>query len=89
MTLETIAERIESIDQKLDLVIDPIREDMGEVKVKVEDHSKRIGTLEAFKEGHQEAHKAKDKNSDNRQFSISQWVVIGICILTILVEKFI
>ena len=56
MTLEQIAEQIKSIDQKLDLVVGPVKADVSYLKKKVDLHGEKLTALESFKEGHQKSH---------------------------------
>lgn len=56
MTLEQIGEQIKAIDQKLDLVVGPVKEDVSDLKKKVDSHGDKLTALESFKEGHQREH---------------------------------
>lgn len=58
MTLEQIAEKIEGINEKIDLIMTPVKTDVSDIKKKVEDHQDRLTSLEGFKEGHQRDHEA-------------------------------
>lgn len=60
---EFIASQFKSVNEKLDLMITPVREDITKIEEIQQDHGVRIGTLEQFKEGHQEAHKTEEKNT--------------------------
>lgn len=75
MTLEQIAEQIKAIDQKLDLVVGPVKEDVTEIKGKVDDHADRIKSLEGFKEGHQREH---EEGTARRRFNWEILVGSGI-----------
>ena len=68
--LAHISEQIKSIDQKLDLIVKPIQDDVYDIKKKIDSHSGRIQTLESFKEGHQMEHR---EGIDRRRFN---WEII-------------
>lgn len=75
MTLEQIAEQIKSIDQKLDLVVGPVKEDVDSIKAKVDKHAEDITTLKEFKEGHQREH---EEGNARRRFNWEILVGSGI-----------
>ena len=56
MTLEQIAERIDGLSDKMDAIIAPVKEDVSELKKKVDSHGDKLTALESFKEGHQREH---------------------------------
>lgn len=68
--LAHISEQIKAIDQKLDLIVKPIKDDVLDIKKKVENHADRIQTLESFKEGHQRDH---SEGMERRRFN---WEII-------------
>lgn len=51
-----IAEQFKGVHQKIDLIINPVKEDVTGMKVKLEAHSDRLIELEEFKKGHQKHH---------------------------------
>ena len=71
MTLEQIAEQINGLNNKIDAIIAPMKEDVSGLKTKVDIHSGEIIELKEFKKGHQEHHKEK---TESRRFN---WEVIA------------
>lgn len=71
MTLEQIAEKLNGIDNKIDLIIGPVKEDVTDVKTKVGNHGDRIIELEEFKKGHQQHHQ---EELQRRRFN---WEIIA------------
>lgn len=66
-----IAEQFKSVHQKLDLTINPVKEDVTDIKAKVEYHSGEIIELKEFKKGHQEHHRER---TESRRFN---WEIIA------------
>jgi len=71
LTLEQIAEQIKGLGDKMDAIIAPMKEDVSELKGKVDRHSEEIVTLKEFKEGHQREH---EENTARRRFN---WEIIA------------
>lgn len=55
-----ISAQFETVHQKIDLIIDPVKSDVAELKINCADHTTRIVTLENFKEGHQQSHASSE-----------------------------
>jgi hypothetical protein len=60
---EFISKQFEAVHQKMDLIINPVKEDVTSLKVKVEGHRDRIIEMEEFKKGHQLHHAEKREKS--------------------------
>lgn len=71
MTLEQIAEQIRGLSEKMDAIIAPMKQDVSDLKGKVDRHSEEIVTLKEFKEGHQREH---EENIARRRFN---WEIIA------------
>lgn len=68
---EFISKQFEQVHQKIDLIINPVKEDVTGLKVKVEGHRDRIIELEEFKKGHQLHH------SEKRDRTKFQWEILA------------
>lgn len=66
---DLITAGFKNINEKIDLVIHPIKEDVTEIKSTVGIHTDKINTLELFKEGHQTFHSTASENAKEKKES--------------------
>ena len=59
---DLITAGFKSLNEKMDLMIRPVKQDLSDVKVVVSSHAEKIGVLELFKEGHQQHHLSEYEN---------------------------
>ena len=53
-----------NLNEKMDLVIAPVKESVSELKAEQTVHTNKIGVLELFKEGHQTFHLSEKDHCD-------------------------
>lgn len=87
----TIKSGLSSISEKLDIItknqqknIDRNTDDIKTVSDRLTLNDTKTQTVETKLDNHIENHK---DFKDSKQFNIGQWVVVGLCILTILSDK--
>lgn len=71
-----ISEQFEHLHEKLDLKVNPVVQDVNELKNKCTEHGRDIGTLMLFKEGHQQTHAMEEKQQNGRRFMWEQ--IVGL-----------
>lgn len=79
--------KFDALEDKIDGTKDDIKRHSDEIRQLYDmdrDGKERLRTVESSITAHIETHK---ESKDDKHFNIGQWVVIGICILTILSDK--
>lgn len=74
---ELITTGFKNLNEKIDLMIHPVKQDLSDVKIVVSSHADKINILELFKEGHQQHHVSEYENkklkTDSKRF---YWEII-------------
>lgn len=82
--LKPISDKLDYVTQSQQKDIDRHREDLDDLYTKDRETKERLTETETTVKTHLDNHK---DIKDSKQFNIGQWVVIGLCILTILSDK--
>jgi hypothetical protein len=69
---EFLAEQFKNMNEKMDLLILPVKSDITNLKDTVHNNTIKINTLELFKEGHQQHH-VTDADNKKAEISTKRW----------------
>ena len=74
---ELITTGFKNLNEKIDLMIHPVKQDVTDIKITVGNHADKINVLELFKEGHQQHHISEYENRKHKtESSRFNWEII-------------